>query len=185
MRKYNIMVDIDGVVFNLLKRYCHFYNRDFGKGVQWDAISVYDMTETFKLLGKDVYRYLRRPDFYRSKQYLLPHAVASINYLNKIANVFFITATVTHESARAKSVLLNRCFDWYGITKHYICSSRKSIIKLPRKIIIDDSPAVFDYEKGAIKICYAWKYNRHLKDKVDLYTDDWVEIVEFIKRRVK
>jgi len=177
--KPRILIDIDGVLVNFLKRYAEYYFKDTGKFVNWHNIDNYDLRLSMPTLTK--YKYLYDPEFYTGIDFL-PGAISTIDKLYEDQYlVQFVTAAVTKESMVAKFDLLSRTFSWFHIEKNWMVLSRKQLLFIPNSVIIDDNPHFFEESQLRYNICFAWEHNKHLRGRVNLYTDNWLEIYSFIR----
>lgn len=175
---FNILVDIDGTLVNFLGQYAKYYRRETGIDVDHTKIQTYDISKIFKTNVE--YKYLYYQSFYHDIDFM-PGAKRAINNLVRNHNIYFVTSSVTRESMAGKCRLLEHTFPWFRIYKHYINASRKSMISIPNSILIDDCP-LHVCEFNGLRVCYGWPHNAHIKQKVDLWTSNWVEIERYVQK---
>ena len=178
-----ILIDMDGIVADLLGKWLRVYNEEHGTDLHRDHVHVFDMNEAFPGHSKLV-SIIFRDGFFDDLE-VIPGSQEGVEKLREAGHTIrFATSVCSEDSARAKLVWLKKHFD--VSSKHvHLCEEKWEI---SGHVLIDDKPETIvrwrETERLALGLEYP--YNRHLKRterKGHLYSDiarDWPHLLEFL-----
>lgn len=186
MKKKRILVDMDGILTNLLKQWLDSYNQEYNDNVKPEDITTWDMHEHVKpSVGKGIYRIPSRPGYF-DKTPPLPGAIAGFLALQKAGHdVLVCSSPYNADSARAKHEWCRRHLGTK--TSEVILTHKKHWIDCD--VIIDDKPATIKTfaELGREVLTIAYPYNESVSDHCALRANDhtntkdaWEQIVEHL-----
>jgi len=187
-----ILIDMDGITADLLKKWLHTYNEEWSDTVTKADIKTWAMHKAVKAkCGTAIYKMIERPGFFDWVE-PLPGAVEAVKRLQEHHEVRIASAPAGPDSARAK---LSWCEDVLGIPRReVILTHEKDWIEAD--LLIDDKPGAIRAWRNAGQRCgnrpyaatIAYPYNRDIADLVDCdaqdYTDTttaWAEIVAWVE----
>ncbi len=178
-----VLVDMDGIVTDLLGKWLNRYNAMYGDTLDVENILSFDLhSYVHDVCGEDIYRIIEEPGFFDDLD-PLPGAIAGVNNLREKHEVRFATACAGPDSARAKLEWIERHF---GLDRRhvFVCHDKDWI---EADAIIDDKPdtLVRFAELGRRTATIAYPYNRSIAPQVDVYAESyedpaaaWAQIVE-------
>lgn len=95
MKNPIVAMDVDEVCADLLSRWLALYNRDYGDELLPEDISEWDLTKFVKKeCGKDIYKYLHRPNLYDHVQPMGGARSAIRNMRDMGARIVFVSSCV-------------------------------------------------------------------------------------------
>lgn len=158
-----ILIDIDSTITDTLKGWLEVLNRKYGtKAVDKDIVD-WDMTkaESLKhLTNAQVLDVLNLPGFYYNLEFI-PGAVEAIEVLNKLHEVYFV-------SARWGKTAHPETLQWYKENFPFMKSNqlifcdKKELI--PADIIIDDKPETLGTywlkHENSVYLTFEYEYNK-------------------------
>lgn len=186
MKKKRILVDMDGILTNLLGQWLATYNKENEDDVQPKDVTTWDMHEHVKI-GKAVYRIPSRPGYF-DKTPPLPGAIGGFLALQKAGHdVVVCSSPYNADSCRAKQEWCARYLKtrWRDVT----LTHKKDWFGLAADVIIDDKPTTIEKfaNLGKQVITIAYPYNACVESLCDLRaqsfldtTSAWEEIVEHL-----
>jgi 5'(3')-deoxyribonucleotidase len=184
MKKKRILVDLDGIMTNLLGQWLDTYNQENDDDVRPEDITTWDMHEHVKI-GKGIYKIPARPGYF-DKTPPLPGAVGGFLALKKAGHdVLVCSSPYNADSARAKHDWCMRFLNTR--TSEVTLTHKKSWIDCD--VIIDDKPStIVEFAKlGREVITIAYPYNEsvahHCALRADCYKNTnyaWEEIVNHL-----
>ena len=180
-----IAIDLDGTVFNTIKRICEMYNEDFClyEGfvpVDWQDIKTWEFKELFLETPENVDKYFCKPRFFYNLD-LYPGAKWIINQFRKKYPVMFVSSGYA-PNLILKKMWLKKQFpdtEFYGVdlSKH----EDKSSVDLKGWVFIDDVAKNLETSNASLKICfgktYPWNENWD-----GLRCEYWAEIYSEVKK---
>ena len=192
MKKMQILVDLDGIVVDLLDNWLRLYNEEWN-----DSLTHSDITDWYlhksvvPACGADVYKYLDLPGtFLHSKP--IPGAIESLGRLKELGHDITIVS-----SPATASHTYSQKIEW--CTKHLPFLKSADVILAKKKhliygdLLIDDfAENLTAYKKSwpnGMTATIAYPYNKSAEGSVDIYAHSyldfgsaWLEIEKFIVR---
>lgn len=183
-KKKRILVDMDGILTNLLKQWLGTYNSENDDDVRMRDITTWSMHEHVKI-GTDIYKIPGRKGYFDDTP-PMAGAIGGFKALVKHGHdVIVCSSPYNADSCRAKQEWCARYLgtSWADVTlthkKHWMNAD----------VIIDDKPETITqfHEMGREVVTIAYPYNEVVKDQCALRAqnmmksqDAWEEIVEFL-----
>lgn len=175
-----ILVDLDGIVVDLLGPWIREYNALYGDNLTLDQVDSWHLDECVKCTKEEMLAIIQRPGYFDSLP-PLPGAVAGVRALIAMGHdVKIATAPCGADSARAKLAWIERYFPGTG---SFLCNDKHWI---KADLIIDDKPETLEAFNG-FTATIEYPYNSHLPvsclaaDCMDTAAA-WREIVRFVKQ---
>ena len=174
-----IAIDLDGTVFNTIKRICQIYNEDFClyEGfvpIDWRDIKTWEFKELFLETPENVDKYFCQPRFFDHLE-MFSSAKWIIDKLQRKYPIMFVS------SGYAPNLLMKRLwvhsnfpgveFKGVDLSKH----EDKSSVDLEGYIFIDDVSKNLETSNASLKICYGGVYPWN-EDWKGVRCEEWVEI---------
>jgi len=188
MSRKKILVDMDGILANLLKQWLEDYNREYEDNLRMQDITTWDMHEHVKPeVGRDVYKIPNRLGYF-DKTPPIPGAVAGFRALQRAGHeVVVCSSPYNDDSARAKQAWCARYLNtrWRDVT----LTHKKSWFGLAADVIIDDKPSTIKefHDLGKEVITIAYPYNKSVEQYCALRAqnmmkpqDAWEQIVDHL-----
>lgn len=184
-----ILIDLDGIVVDLLSKWLGRYNEDFEDCLTVDMVDSWHLYECTKpeCSEQDLLSYIREPGFFGDLK-PLPGALEGVRTLVSMGHkVKFATAITGADSAKCKIEWIDKYFSDVGITgaSSFLCHEKHWI---NADLLIDDKPetlARWD-AKGGLTATIEYPYNAHLI--VDCMAPDysdtenaWETIIKFVR----
>lgn len=186
VKKLDIIVDLDGIVVNLISRWLQKYNDTYADNISVDKITKFDFDSLVKPeCGKKIYDFLDYDTFRYCNP--IPGAVEALKKLNDTHFIHIVSAhsAAIPSSAVAKYEWCQEYIPFIEQKKITICHQKHLIIG---DVIIDDkyqTVAQCDVDMGAATIACPW--NQDGSVYYDLFAQDyrtpekcWNEILEWI-----
>lgn len=185
-KKLNIIVDLDGIVVDLITRWLQKYNEVYADNITVDKITKFDFDSLVKPeCGTKIYDFLDYDTF----RYCDP-IPGAVDALNKLNEKHFIHIVSAHSAAIPESAIAK--FHWCAQYIPFIAQKKITICHQKHLIrgdmIIDDKYQTIqqcDIDIAAATIACPW--NREGEMYYDLYAKDyttpekcWAEILEWI-----
>ncbi len=175
-----ILVDVDGVVADLMPEWLRLYNEEWVDNLLPKDITGWDIAQFVKeKCGKDVYKYLDTPFLY---DYVSPvdGAISSIHWLRQHGyDVRFVTSGVRESKIHwlgQQGLLLD---EHYLSSRDVIVAHDKSVIKAD--IMIDDNISNCNGFSG-VSILFAQPWNT--SPQTGHYrADNWPDVIQYLARR--
>lgn len=186
MKPKRILVDMDGILANLLGQWLATYNAEYGDDVRPRDVYSWEMHHHVKC-GKAIYQIPSRPGYF-DKTPPMPGAIGGFRALQKAGHeVVVCSSPYNDDSARAKQAWCARYLKtrWSDVT----LTHKKDWFGLAADVIIDDKPSTIKefYDLGKEVITIAYPYNKrvekycHLRaQNMEKSQDAWEEIVEYL-----
>lgn len=177
-----LLIDMDNVVANLLKKWLNVYNERYGDSLTPEQINTWSLhKQATKCSPIEFYDIIGAPGFFADLE-VMPHAVEVIRRLHDIGHkIYFLTATPYNNPTGG----YDKC-NW--VQKHFSfleADARARVIQAHHKhmvigdLLFDDSPANLDAYPGT-KIAMDWNFNREIK--VDYRASNWLEFEKIIEK---
>lgn len=188
MNKLRILVDLDGIIVNMLSTWLDIYNDRYKDNLTVDQITDWN-THLFAkkdVSKKEFYAIIKEPEFFM-KPSPYAGAVSAVKELRKNYNVCIATSPAGNYSAKDK-------LDW---VKKYLDMGHDEVIitaekdRISADLLIDDKPKTIKKWVGSGRraMTIAHPYNKEIKGYVHCYansykdTDNaWAEILESIRQ---
>lgn len=175
----NIMLDMDGVVADLLLRWLEIYNIKYNDNLKPSDITTYYFNAQVKKCSKaQLNKIIAKQGFFAD----LPIIDNSIEITKKLQTdghkLFFVTATPLN----SKTAFYDKIM-W--IDQHFPHIGAKSMISAHEKymiagdLLLDDSPKNLEEFKG-ISVCMNYNYNQNAKS--DYRVNNWLDFYELITK---
>ena len=133
----SVLVDMDGILADLLPAWLDRYNADYGARLTPDVVREWDLDRYVKPeCGRDIYRYLRDPDLFRHLD-VVPGAVEGVATLQAAGFTITVASSAAPIIQAAKRAWL---------AEHFGAALADGVQFLPIKadraadVFIDDSP---------------------------------------------
>lgn len=185
-----ILIDMDGIIVDLLGKWLDCYNHDFNDCLSVDMVDSWHIAECIKpqCSPEKMMSYIHRPGFFSDLK-PLPGAIDGVKAIMALGHdVKFATAPCNADSAKCKIAWLDYHFNGSGLTglDSFICQDKHWI---DADLLIDDKPetlARWDV-KGCLTATIEYPYNAHLL--VDCMASSctdteaaWEQLVAFVER---
>ena len=185
-----ILIDMDGIITDLLGKWLDRYNDGFNDCLTVDMVDSWHLQECVKpeCSEERLFSYIKQPGFFSDLK-PLPGGVEGVKELVSLGHtVRFATAPCNADSAKCKIAWLDYHFRGSGIKglDSFLCHDKEWI---EADLLIDDKPetlARWDV-KGGMTATIEYPYNAHLM--VDCMASSctdtqaaWEQIVDFVKR---
>lgn len=186
MNKLHLLIDTDGVVFNINKKVIDISNEENNTNYDYKNNTSWwwgDYTKDTNCGSRKYFEnMLDREGFFRNAEIIED----SVKYINKLYEegheITFISAPHwTNKTFMTDRIeFLKEHFEWFKPEKHLVLTSRKGICDGENRLIIDDYPSNLEQFRKAIRICYGQPYNKDYKGCA-LRFEKWCEIYNAIK----
>ena len=183
MSKPLLLIDVDGVVFNINKKAIDIANEENGTDFNYKKNRCWwwgDYTLATKCGNRKYFEnMLDRDGFFRDAEPIED----SIEYINRLHEEGYQIMFLSAPHWTSKSFMTDRVeflkeqFSWFNPSKHLILTSQKGICDGENRVIIDDYPYNLEKFTAAFKICFKQSYNE-LYEGLRL---KWCEIYNTIK----
>lgn len=170
-----LLVDLDGILANLIKKWLAVYNRDYHDNLTPDDITTWEWQDLVKpACGTRIYHYLSRPGFFADLEPIEGAAEA----LEQLAEHFELCVV----TASPKNALKEKTL-W--VERHLPMVPRRNVILTYRKdltrghVIIDDATHNLVNFKG-VRIIFDYPYNRGFEAAYRV--QGWPEATELLNQ---
>lgn len=173
MLKPILLVDIDDVIWDLLKAWVEYLNTRYGTSVSWEEIDEWDMKKSFPMLtDKQIYEMFTELDFWMSVQPKIG-AVEALKILQAKFNIYLLSATSVR-TISVKSIALRDKFPMID-ENHMIFCNNKQLVQ--GEYLIDDK---LDNLIGGKykKILFTAPHNKNIEIPEDIIRcDSWSDVL--------
>lgn len=173
MRKLTVLVDMDGIVTDLLQKWLEAINTKYNRNATVEDVTDWDVAKNEKLsdLSRKVYAIIQKPMFFWDLEPL----DGSINALQALVreghDVMFLTAPASPNSAMEKMLWVAKHFPFID-HKNVILCHHKHLVK--GDVFIDDKASgVEAYQEAhpdALVMTIKYPYNKHLEHHPKILT---------------
>jgi len=179
-----LLIDMDNVTANLLKKWLDVYNQTYGDTLTPDQITNWALhNQATKCSAADFYGIISRPGFFADLE-VMPHAIDVVKRLHDIGHqIYFLTATPYNNPTGG----YDKC-NW--VQQHFPFldkDARNRVIQGHHKhmvkgdLLFDDSPSNLNAYPGT-KVAMDWGFN---KDVITNYrVKDWLEFEKIVHQIV-
>lgn len=170
-----ILVDMDGVLCNLLAKWLTAYNEEYQDTLDPQALETWG-PHRYARAGKAVYKYLSRPGFFRDLE-PLPHAVSGVHTLVGYGHdVVIVTSAKNGHKEKIEWVREHLPF---LPQENIIFAHRKALVR--GDILFDDAPHNLEaFKEYGLPVAMAYRYN----EGVDCpRVPDWKAFLELVNAR--
>lgn len=168
----NLFIDFDGVIVDFNAQYCKVYNRHHNHQITVKDFTCWELEKCFP----GIPLYCAEESFYKNIE-LIPYVK---EYLDKLhfsgSSLYIVTGTVPFRQLGYKYDALKRFFPW--MTEQRVITMWDKYL-LGDGVLVDDNPNLLLKYSGK-KVCVGYEYNKHVKGKVDLWSNNWQEIGKFL-----
>lgn len=174
-----VLVDVDGVIADLMPEWLRFYNAEWSDKLRPEDITGWDVIQFVKdECGAGIYGYLGRPDLYDNVK-PIDGALSSIHWLRQRGyDVRFVTSGVYESKIMwlgKQGLLLD---EYHLSSRDVIVAHDKSVIK--GDILIDDNIVnCNDFSGKAILFAQPWNtapLTGHFR------ADNWPDVIQYLAR---
>ncbi len=170
-----ILVDMDGVLCNLLGKWLTAYNREYQDTLEPNALKTWG-PHRYARAGKAVYKYLSQPGFFRDLE-PLPHAVDSVRTLvDDDHDIVIVTSAKNGHKEKIEWVREHLPF---LPQENIVFAHRKALVR--GDVLFDDAPHNLEaFQPYGLSVAMAYRYN----EGVDCpRVPDWPGFLELIRAR--
>ncbi len=170
-----LLLDMDGVLANLLAKWLATYNRDHDDAIGEDDLKSWGIWQWVKI-GHRIFDYLHEPHWFLDLE-PMPGAIDGVQSLVNSGHEIFVVTAVPLASPTGlhdKSRWLEQHFPMIP-RHHLIAAQRKDLVA--GDLLLDDSPEHIDAFPG-ITVLYDHPYNRTFKS--DHRVTSWPAFVTLI-----
>lgn len=173
-----ILVDMDGVLCDLMGKWLQAYNEEFDDNLSADKLTEWG-PHRFAKGGKRIYKYLSVPGFFRDLT-PLPGAIENMRRLVK-ADFDIVIVTAARRGHKEKRDWVIEHLPFFD-PDNMIFAHRKELIR--GDIMLDDAPHNLErFSKyGGEPVAMAYPYNAHVPYK---RVKSWDEFTEYVLERAK
>ncbi|NLN26989.1 MAG: 5'(3')-deoxyribonucleotidase [Firmicutes bacterium] len=171
-----ILIDMDGVLCNLMDKWLRRYNEDYGDALSTEQITSWG-PHRFAKAGRRIYKYLSLPGFFRD---LVPLPGAVENMRRLLAAGFdVLIVTAARRGHQDKRDWVSEHLPFFN-TDNMIFAHRKELIR--GDILFDDAPHHLERfaQYGGEPIAMAYPYNAHVPYR---RVASWDDFTEYVLRR--
>lgn len=170
-----ILLDMDGVLCDLLKKWFATYNEEFGDALRPESVTEWG-PHRFAKAGKRVYQYLARPGFFRDLE-PIPGAIEGVNALAARGHELVVVTSArrghTDKAAWIKEHLPVIPAD------HIVFTHRKELVR--GDILFDDAPHHLEaFAAYGLPVAMAYPYNAQVACP---RVPDWAAFLELVDGR--
>lgn len=169
----HLLVDMDGILVDILSTWLDVYNRETGEGVTQAELLTYSI-ENHVRNEDHVFDILWRPGFFDS---LAPYqgALEAIKEIDALSNirVTICSAPAGGDSARAKFEWVKRHLGW---SERRVILAHEKVADINGDAIIDDKPSTIEaaYRAGWHTASIEHPFHRgEIRDMVECLAPDW------------
>lgn len=170
-----ILVDMDGIVADLLTKWLQRYNDDWNDCLSVDMIDSWDISEcVMPRCGHRIFEYIHEPGFFADLA-PLDGAISAVAHLAQRHEVKFATAPAGAHSAQEKLDWIDRHFKGTGLTKLDVFVGYDKHW-LDADLIIDDKPKTLELWKqkhGGPRLTATIEYPYNIYAQADCLATDW------------
>lgn len=180
----NLLIDMDNVVANLLKKWLNVYNDTYGDSLQPEQITDWALhKQAVKCSAADFYGIIAKPGFFADLE-IMPNAVEVIERLAKAGHsIYFLTATPYSNPTGG----YDKC-NWVQQYFPFLDKdARARVIQAHHKymvigdLLFDDSPSNLNSFPG-IKVVMDWNFNKDVS--VNYRAKNWLEFEQIVNNIV-
>lgn len=170
MKKLVILVDMDGIIADLMGRLLGLYNLEFGTYYTHSQITNWNFDKCVPN-GKVLYKYMSSPGLFKSLD-PIPGAIEALRALKKAGHELHIATTPYIKGTCSQDKL-----DWVEQYLPFIGGRNTILIRdktmLKGDVLIDDKPDTIERYRAtwpvSVIASIAYPYNEIVKDKLDIY----------------
>lgn len=184
IKRKTIMIDLDGVTFNTIKRITEMYDEDFCyysdyEKIPWKDVVTWNFTELKAATPEYINTYFNQKRFF-DKVEMFPLAKKVIDDLSEKYNITFVSHGFS-PNLRLKKIWVKENFPYanfigVNLKEH----NDKSSVDMSNCIFIDDKFLNLENSNADIKICFGecYSWNKDFrKDKINNFLAyDWDEV---------
>lgn len=149
-----ILLDMDGVLCNLLEKWLAVYNEEYQDRLSVQALRTWG-PHRYARAGKAVYKYLAQPGFFRDLK-PLPHAVEGARALVERGHDVVIV-TAAKNGHREKLDWIEEHLPFIGV-RNTIFAHRKELVR--GDVLFDDAPHnLLAFKAYGLPVAMAYPYN--------------------------
>lgn len=179
MKPMILLLDMDGIVANLLKKWLNTYNQEYDDNLTLTQIGSWDVEKYAKKCSpKEFHAIIERPHFFADLE-VLPGSIEITKKLQDMGHIlYFVTATPYDNPTAAydKQKWVDKYFPHMGKSKIIHTHDKYMVLG---SLLLDDHPKNLEEFPG-IKVVVDYPYNQDVK--ADYRVKDWFEFLEVIKK---
>lgn len=186
MKLKGIAIDLDGTVFNTIKRICEMYNEDFCLypgfiPADWREIKTWEFTELSLDTPRNIDKYFCKPRFFNDELEIYSSAKWIIEKLSRKYPIVFVSSGYT-PNLILKKTWLRKHFpyaEFIGVDLEH--HEDKSSVDLEGYLFVDDVAKNLQTSNATWKICYGEIYPWN-EEWDGVRCEHWVEIYQEVRR---
>ena len=175
-----LILDVDGVIADLIPTWLHFYNIDYGDCLIEDSIVEWEIDRFVKEeCGKKIYSYLKLPYLY---DFVKPYIGADyfVSELRKMVDISFVTTVVDGGEGKKLDWLRNHGF-YLPVDRYYEAKSPEDKHAITANFMVDDYIKNLEGFNG-IGIMMTRNWNNHIPYPYKF--DSYGRILSFIRESI-
>lgn len=150
-----LLVDMDGVLCNLIEKWFARYNAEYGDQIHVDALEAWGPHRIAKA-GRSVYKYLSQPGFFRDLK-PIPGAIEGVRTLLERGHEV-VVVTAAKNGHRDKAEWLREHLPFLP-PENLVFTHRKELVR--GDLLFDDAPHNLEaFAKYGVAVAMAYRYNQ-------------------------